>query len=108
MFIDARTLPNGEKLTADLCIVGAGAAGITLAHELIGSGLTVILAEAGDEEPGMDPARTLTGLASPVQAPLQAPVGCRARARRPAQRRRAWRAGAQSAVDVAKELANRL
>lgn len=48
MFIDARTLPNGQVLDTDICIVGGGAAGITLAKELMGSGLKVTLLESGD------------------------------------------------------------
>ena len=31
MLIDARTLDNGATLEADVCIAGAGAAGITMA-----------------------------------------------------------------------------
>ena len=34
MFIDGRSLSAGEALEADLAIVGAGAAGITLARAL--------------------------------------------------------------------------
>ena len=47
MILDARTLSDGQRLEADVCIVGAGAAGITLALELEGSGLDVLLLEAG-------------------------------------------------------------
>lgn len=47
MFIDCRMLTNEEVITADICIIGAGAAGITIARELIGSGLSVCLLEAG-------------------------------------------------------------
>src|SRR5438046_2150917 len=47
MHIDARTLPNGSVLEADLCIVGAGAAGISMALEWIGSRHTVLLLEGG-------------------------------------------------------------
>ncbi|MDA8231595.1 MAG: GMC family oxidoreductase [Magnetospirillum sp.] len=54
MILDARQMPDDERLTADVCIVGGGPAGITLAHELIGSGLSVILAEAGGEKPDGD------------------------------------------------------
>ncbi|MCC6717879.1 MAG: GMC family oxidoreductase [Acetobacteraceae bacterium] len=50
MFHDARTLPAGTTLAADLCIVGAGAAGITLAHALRGRGLRVLLLESGGME----------------------------------------------------------
>ena len=47
MHIDARTLPNGSLLEGDLCIVGAGAAGITIAREWIGSHRKVLLLEGG-------------------------------------------------------------
>lgn len=50
MYVDARSLSDGERLEADLCIVGAGAAGITLAREFIGSGLRVCLMESGTFE----------------------------------------------------------
>jgi choline dehydrogenase-like flavoprotein len=47
MIIDARTLPDGEKLETAVCIVGGGAAGITLALELTGRSIPVILLESG-------------------------------------------------------------
>ena len=47
MITDARQLPDGTAVKADVCIVGAGAAGITIARELISSGLTVIVFESG-------------------------------------------------------------
>ena len=50
MHIDARTLPNGSVLEADLCIVGAGAAGISMALEWIGSHHKVLLLEGGGFE----------------------------------------------------------
>ena len=55
MHTDARTLPNGTVLEGDLCIVGAGAAGITIARELANSRLKVLLLEGGgfDFDPQM-------------------------------------------------------
>lgn len=47
MFVDCRTRSDLDVISADVCIVGAGAAGITIARELIGSGLRVCLLEAG-------------------------------------------------------------
>ncbi|HET6521144.1 MAG TPA: GMC family oxidoreductase [Geminicoccaceae bacterium] len=47
MMLDARALPDGHRVHADGCVIGAGAAGITLAHELRDSGLKVALMEAG-------------------------------------------------------------
>lgn len=49
MFFDALDIESGhgDALTADICIVGAGAAGITMALQLIGSGHDVLLLEAG-------------------------------------------------------------
>jgi len=39
-----------ETIQADLCIIGAGAAGITLAHALRDSGLEIVVLEAGGLE----------------------------------------------------------
>jgi choline dehydrogenase-like flavoprotein len=48
MFIDARGIAPGAMVEADLCIVGAGAAGITLAQALAGSRIEVCVLESGD------------------------------------------------------------
>jgi choline dehydrogenase-like flavoprotein len=50
MFVDARSVPAGTVIEADLCIVGAGAAGITIAREFAASGLRVALMEGGAME----------------------------------------------------------
>jgi choline dehydrogenase-like flavoprotein len=50
MFIDARTIPKGTVIKTDVCIVGAGAAGITLAREFLGGPFKVCLLEAGGLE----------------------------------------------------------
>ena len=47
MIIDARKITTGETINCDVCIVGAGAAGITLANELCDQGMEVILLESG-------------------------------------------------------------
>jgi len=48
VFIDARSVAPGAKIAADLCIVGAGAAGITFAQRLADSGIDICLLESGD------------------------------------------------------------
>lgn len=50
MFADARTVPTGTSLETDICIIGAGAAGITLAREYIGSEFRVAVLESGGFE----------------------------------------------------------
>ena len=47
MIIDLKEQPNQTEIEADICIIGAGAAGITIAHSLISSGLQVCLLESG-------------------------------------------------------------
>lgn len=47
MHIDARELDTGSVLRGDVCIVGAGAAGISMALDWLGSGHRVILLEGG-------------------------------------------------------------
>src|SRR5882757_1053620 len=47
----ANELPEDSLLTADICIVGAGAAGIVIALQLVDSGLDVILLESGNLKP---------------------------------------------------------
>ena len=50
MFHDARRLEAGAKIQADVCIVGAGAAGITIARELLGQQQRVALLTSGGLE----------------------------------------------------------
>ncbi|MDO9128206.1 MAG: FAD-dependent oxidoreductase, partial [Parvibaculum sp.] len=47
MFIDGRSVPEGTVVETDLAIIGAGAAGISIARELAGSGISVTLLESG-------------------------------------------------------------
>jgi len=51
MLIDARTIPTDEIIKTEVCIIGAGPAGITLARELIGQNFRVCLLESGQTEP---------------------------------------------------------
>jgi len=50
MLTDAREIESGQVLRADVCVIGAGAAGITLARELAGGPLDVLLLESGGFE----------------------------------------------------------
>ncbi len=47
MLVEGRRIPDGERIKADICVIGAGAAGITLCNELAKAGLQVLLLEAG-------------------------------------------------------------
>ena len=50
MFLDARKIDDRSMLECDICIVGAGAAGISIARRLIGSGRSICLLESGGLE----------------------------------------------------------
>ncbi len=47
MFVDARRLSSDALIDTEVCIIGAGAAGISLAHALIGQPFRVSLLESG-------------------------------------------------------------
>lgn len=47
MIEDLRKFPPDSTITADICLIGAGAAGITIARELADSALRVCLVEGG-------------------------------------------------------------
>lgn len=47
MIVEALTIAPGHTMEADICVVGAGAAGITLALELSSAGHRVLLMESG-------------------------------------------------------------
>ena len=50
MHVDARKLPNHSVIEGDICIIGAGAAGISLALEWMNTPYKVILLEGGGFE----------------------------------------------------------
>src|SRR5690348_10223053 len=47
MKYDTTTMEDGSTVECDVCIVGSGAAGLTIARELDRPGLTTLLVEAG-------------------------------------------------------------
>ena len=51
MIEDARRIPAGTHIESDVCVVGAGAAGIALARDLIDSPLSVTVLESGGWRP---------------------------------------------------------
>ncbi len=51
MIDDANSIETGTTIDCDLCIVGAGAAGISLALQFLRSDLRVILLELGSTAP---------------------------------------------------------
>lgn len=50
MLIDSSAVATGAVIEADICIIGAGPAGISMAREFIGSSLRVVLLESGKFE----------------------------------------------------------
>lgn len=61
MFHDSRRLDDGAEIRVDVCIVGAGAAGIALARELLGQPPSVALLTSGDFEFRRRPQRLYAG-----------------------------------------------
>ncbi|MES1179291.1 MAG: GMC family oxidoreductase [Myxococcales bacterium] len=59
MLTDARLLPRSTALNADICLIGAGPAGLTLAAKL--HGLRVVLLESGGLYPAQDTAALAEG-----------------------------------------------
>ncbi len=59
MFTDARSIADKKKITTDICIVGAGAAGITIAREFANTSVKVVLLESGGLNPPDSKTRAL-------------------------------------------------
>lgn len=72
MRLDARK-HGGDGIVVDLCVIGTGAAGITLARKFAGSGVSVLLLESGgetieDETEQLNANATVTGQPYPLAA----------------------------------------
>ena len=63
MFTDARSLAADTTLKADICIVGAGIAGISIAREFIGRSESVVVLESG----GLEFTKSLRNLPTVLQ-----------------------------------------
>lgn len=50
MFLDGRSISDGEALAADIAVVGSGAAGIALARQLEIAGMRTLVLESGDRQ----------------------------------------------------------
>jgi len=61
MLIDARAVTSGTEFTCDLCVVGAGPAGIAIADRLRESGLSIMLLESGGFDPEIATQRLFRG-----------------------------------------------
>ena len=71
MFIDADTAEDGSVFVGDVCIIGAGAAGITLARELGAAGLDVCLLESGGIDPELETEKLSLGTNAGDPYPLE-------------------------------------
>jgi choline dehydrogenase-like flavoprotein len=67
MLIDARTLSTETRLEVDLCILGGGPAGLTIADSLAGSSLSIAVLESGGTRPEPEDEALLAGT---VHGPL--------------------------------------
>ena len=63
MLIDTQQVDAGQLVRSDLCLIGAGAAGITIARRLRASGLELCLLEAGGLDLDLDVQDLYAGLA---------------------------------------------
>ena len=72
MILDFREYDGPDVLEADLCIVGAGAAGISLAREFVGHPFDVCLVESGGFELEAEVQALYQGESVGIPVPLQA------------------------------------
>lgn len=64
MIADLELRGNATSLSCDVCIIGAGAAGLTLAHELSGGPLKVVVLESGGQTAEPEPQTLSQGVVS--------------------------------------------
>ncbi len=79
MLIDFRTVPNHTRIETDVCVIGAGAAGISLALELSASKLDVCLLESGGTELSLAAQDLARGVSTDVGWPYEPLEGTRIR-----------------------------
>lgn len=77
MLLDTRRLHAGSALRTGVCVIGAGAAGITLARELDARGHEVCVLESGGLKPGPATQELLAGESTAPSLPLdEARLAC--------------------------------
>jgi len=54
MIVDVRSLQENKIIETDVCIAGAGTAGLTLTHKLIGQDFPICLLEGGGLKPDQE------------------------------------------------------
>src|ERR1700736_3064684 len=54
MIVDSADLEDAQELGADVCIIGAGAAGIAVALQLVNTSISVLILESGGLRPEKD------------------------------------------------------
>jgi choline dehydrogenase-like flavoprotein len=67
VLIDARELPHGTVLEADVCVVGGGPAGLVTADRLAEQGLQVVLLESGGRDLEPEPQALSAGEPGPIR-----------------------------------------
>ncbi len=55
MFIESKEVDQGSLVNSDICIIGAGAAGISMAREFVGTSYEVTVLESGGLTPDQKP-----------------------------------------------------
>lgn len=74
--VDAESLPTGTEIAGDVCIIGAGPAGLTLARHLRGRGRKIVVLERGGlpgRPLGVGPSDTVVDATSHFEAPPSIP-----------------------------------